>query len=153
MLFDKLFPRTVRVRIGIIDKSPLFSQGLKLMLSAVGHTVVLDASDEDNFLHIAKSLDQPPQLIILNVDATDKDFRQIIQQLLRAMPGARILLLTFDKKYPDLKVLIEGDGGASGYIYKTAAVDVFQEAIRRVMGGKVFLPDLGMMLMVQKGIL
>ena len=153
MLFDKLFPRTIRARIGIIDKSPHFSHGLKQMLTAVGHIVVLDASDEENFLHIVKTLDQHPQLIILDVDMPDKDFPQIIQQLLQAVTGAKILLLTMNKKYPDLKALIEGGGGASGFIYKNADVEVFQEAIRRIIGGKIFLPDLGTMLLAQKGIL
>ena len=121
------------------DDHPMFREGLRFFLQLLDTQVtVLEASNVKATLD-KLALEWPVDLLLLDLQ----------------MPGMGELegFLAIRKSYPTLPVVIVSgirdpqmirtllDAGARGYIPKFAGSEQLLDALRRVLGGEVYLPD------------
>ena len=139
------------MRIVIADDSVLLREGLQLLLSEAGHSVV--ASVGDGPAMVAAVLDTRPDVAVVDVrmppSHTDEGLRAAVE-VRRAWPGARLMVLSqyVEVSYAD-DLLTTGDGGI-GYLLKDRVSDIddFLASLASVAaGGTVLDPQVVRQLM------
>jgi two-component system, NarL family, response regulator NreC len=131
----------VSVRVLIVDDHAVVRSGLKLVLQAdKGIKPVGEAGAARDAIFEARAL--KPDVILLDVVMPGQSGLEIIPQLLRDNPQAKVLVLSMqdDPRY----VREAFDAGASGYVLKEAADSEVVAAVREVAaGGRYVNPELG----------
>jgi two-component system response regulator NreC len=131
----------VSVRVLIVDDHAVVRSGLKLVLQAdEGIEPVGEAGAARDAIFEARAL--KPDVILLDVVMPGQSGLEIIPQLLRENPQAKVLVLSMqdDPRY----VREAFDAGASGYVLKEAADSEVVAAVREVAGGGRYVdPELG----------
>jgi two-component system, NarL family, response regulator NreC len=131
----------VSVRVLIVDDHAVVRSGLKLVLQAdEGIEPVGEAGAARDAIFEARAL--KPDVILLDVVMPGQSGLEIIPQLLRDNPQAKVLVLSMqdDPRY----VREAFDAGASGYVLKEAADSEVVAAVREVAGGGRYVdPELG----------
>jgi DNA-binding NarL/FixJ family response regulator len=127
------------VKILHADDHPLFREGLRFFLELLAPgAVVLEASNLQSAMD-KLALEWPVDLLLLDLQ----------------MPGMVGLegFLAIRRRYPDLPVLIVSgvndpqtirtllNAGARGYMPKFAGSEQLMEALRRVLRGEIYVPD------------
>jgi two-component system nitrate/nitrite response regulator NarL len=133
-------PRSLPIRILVVDDHTLFRRGLTALLSRDPQVqVVGDAGDAGEAQRRAKELQ--PDLILLDNHLPGVNGVDAIPALKEAAPQARILMLTVSEDEADLAAALRG--GASGYLLKTIEGDALISAIQRaVQGESVIAPEM-----------
>ncbi len=127
-------------RVLVVDDAPLFQAGLAAALENAGYEVVGRADDAMAGLSMAKQ--QQPELVILDVMMPGISGTEIVDKLLEAAPGCRVVLLTASESEEDLLAAIKA--GAMGYIVKQTPLPHLVEAMEDVIaGGAVVSPAMG----------
>ena len=112
---------------------------------AEGLTAILDNEQDIYVEGIASAIGEAvvlvehlcPQLLLLDVGMPDGDGIDAIPQLLTACPGVRIIVLTM---YAEAAVVHRAfQGGAQGFLLKSASAEELVEAVRTVAEGKTFV--------------
>ncbi len=130
------------LRVVVADDSVLLREGLQLILAEAGHHVVAGVGDGPSL--VAAFGEHRPDLALVDVRMppthTDEGLRAAVQ-VRRAMPTARILVLS---QYVEVsyaaELLATGDGGV-GYLLKDRVSELggFLEAVRTVAAGGTVL--------------
>jgi two-component system, NarL family, response regulator NreC len=128
-------------RVLIVDDHAVVRAGLKLLvdgekdLEAVG-----EAGSARDAIFEARSL--KPDIVLLDVVMPDQNGLEIVPQLLRESPDAKVLVLSMQDEPRYVREAFEV--GASGYVLKEAADSELVAAIREVAGGGRYVhPELG----------
>jgi two-component system, NarL family, response regulator NreC len=128
-------------RVLIVDDHAVVRAGLKLLvdgekdLEAVG-----EAGSARDAIFEARSLN--PDIVLLDVVMPDQNGLEIVPQLLRESPDAKVLVLSMQDEPRYVREAFEV--GASGYVLKEAADSELVAAIREVAGGGRYVhPELG----------
>jgi DNA-binding response OmpR family regulator len=114
----------------IVDDEAPIREMLKLALAKHGFRVT-DAGSATEALRIVR--DDPPQLVISDLQLEDTDGMEMIEQLKTALPSTPVILLTgvfFDQQ------VVEGAlaGKVSAYLHKTAPLSLIVEKVRQLVG-------------------
>jgi two-component system nitrate/nitrite response regulator NarL len=121
------------IRILVVDDHTLFRRGLTALLARDPDLqIVGDAADAGCALRRAEEL--APDLVLLDNHLPGVNGVDVLPALLRAAPGARVIMLTVSEDEQDLAAALRG--GASGYLLKTIEGDALVAAIARVMRGE-----------------
>ncbi len=129
-----------RATIVIVDDAPLFQAGLSAALSAEGFDVVGSAEDALSAVTVARNL--RPDLVILDVLMPGMSGLEVVDKILRASPGTKVMLLTSSESEEDLLKAIKA--GAMGYIVKDTGLPNLVQAVRDILdGGAVVSPAMG----------
>jgi DNA-binding NarL/FixJ family response regulator len=124
------------VRILIIDDHDLFRDGLRALLELDGHLrVVGDAGDARSGCAAASSTQ--PDVVSLDVGLRGTNGIAAIDDLRRAAPGARILMVTMHAEHEF--VLQAFAAGAHGYAVKDQPAREVVEALKAVASGQRYL--------------
>jgi DNA-binding NarL/FixJ family response regulator len=128
------------IRILIADDHSLFRAGLARLLGDYPDlSVVGEASSANEAVHKAVML--TPDIILIDIDMPDEDGVTATRRIKRALPDARIVMLTMYAR--DSYVLEAIRAGAYGYLLKDASADELVSTIRTVArGGAVISPRL-----------
>jgi two-component system response regulator DegU len=121
------------IRVLIAEDQTLMREGLRTILELEdGFSVAGLASDGREA--VAKALALRPDVVLMDVQMPELDGVQATAELTRALPGARVIILTtFDYD----SYVFEGiRAGASGYLLKDTPAAELLAAIRRVHGGE-----------------
>jgi two-component system response regulator NreC len=125
----------------IVDDHAVVRAGLKLLvdseqdLEAVG-----EAGSARDAIFEARSL--KPDIVLLDVVMPDQNGIEIVPQLLKESPDAKVLMLSMQDEPRYVREAFEA--GASGYVLKEAADSELVAAIREVAGGGRYVhPELG----------
>ncbi len=128
-------------KVLIVDDHAVVRAGLKLLvdgeqdLEAIG-----EAGSARDAIFEARSLH--PDIILLDVVMPDQSGLEIIPQLLKESPDAKVLVLSMQDEPRYVREAFEA--GASGYVLKEAADTELVAAIREVGGGGRYVhPELG----------
>jgi two-component system response regulator NreC len=131
----------VSTRVLIVDDHAVVRAGLKLLvdgqedLEAVG-----EAGSAKDAIFEARSL--KPDVVLLDVVMPDQSGLEIIPQLLKETPEAKVLVLSMQDEPHYVREAFEA--GGSGYVLKEAADSDLVAAIREVAGGGRYVhPELG----------
>jgi two-component system response regulator NreC len=124
------------IRIVLVDDHAMVREGLRLLLRTAGDIVVVgEAENGDAALDVVKRLS--PEIVLLDLDMPGGDGMAALQEIGRAAPAVRVLILTMYGEQERLLPLLQA--GARGYITKDAASRDLVEAIRVVSSGEVYV--------------
>ena len=125
-----------KTKIVLADDHSVLRSGLKLLLNAQEDlTVVGEATNGPEA--IAAVRQHSPDLLLLDITMPKTDGLQVLQQVKRAYPNVRVLVLTMHEEEGYLRRALEM--GAAGYCPKSAADAELISAIRAVMRGNVYI--------------
>ncbi|VFR33123.1 Nitrate/nitrite response regulator protein [plant metagenome] len=125
--------QTGRVRLLVVDDHTLFRRGIMALLATCPQLeVVGEAADGGEALRRAAALQ--PDVILLDHHLPGVTGVDVLQGLKQAAPAARVLMLTVSEDADTMTAALQG--GASGYLLKTADSDVLVGAIERVARGQ-----------------
>jgi NarL family two-component system response regulator LiaR len=121
------------IRILIADDHAVVREGLRTLIGTEpGMEVVGEAEDGVKAVQMVRTL--RPDVVLLDMVMPHKDGLEVIDEIKREDPGARILVLTSfsddDKVFPAIKA------GALGYLLKNTTPQQLLRAIRDVHRGE-----------------
>ncbi len=122
----------MKTHILIVDDEAPIREMLKITLERQGYRVT-DASSGVDARRLAR--EDPPQLIISDLQLEDSDGMELIAQLKADFPAVPVLLLT--GVFFDAAVVQEALGkNVSAYLHKTAPLAKVVEEINRLLGSR-----------------
>ncbi len=124
------------IRVLLADDHTIFRSGLKALLGMEPDLqVVGEAGDAAQTL--ARCLELKPDVLVLDLVMPGTSGLQLIPQVVTDLPGCRVLVLTM---LPEDQYLVQVlKAGGYGYVPKSAADAELIDAIRAVHGGRVYL--------------
>jgi DNA-binding NarL/FixJ family response regulator len=138
--------RPAPIRVLIVDDHAVVREGIAALLGRQPDMVAVgEASDGDEAVALFGKL--APDVTLMDIQMDRTGGIEAIQQIRRASPSARILVLT---TYPgDAQVVRAIRAGAAGYLLKNCIRKELLDAIRSVHdGGRVLSPDVALDLAV-----
>jgi DNA-binding NarL/FixJ family response regulator len=133
------------LRVLLTDDHALFRAGLARLLSDYPELqIVGEAGSAEEAVRLAKSL--APDVILMDIDMPDEDGVSATRRIKRALPDARIVMLTM---YAGERYVVDAiRAGAYGYVRKDISADELVSTIRTVAeGGAVISPHLARRIM------
>ncbi|MBQ0957526.1 response regulator transcription factor [Ideonella sp. 4Y11] len=131
-------PMSHGVHCLLVDDHALFADALGLLIAHRHPTVRLSTANR-----LSGALDQLRQapdigLVLLDLNLPDSRGLDTLAQLREAAPMARVIVLSADDRAETVMAAL--DGGASGFIPKSADAAALDQALRTVLGGGVHVP-------------
>lgn len=124
------------ITILIADPHTLVRQGLRLLCEKQGaFEVVGEAQDGTEAVNMAIALQ--PSIILMDMVMPKLDGIQVIQQIMRINPNARIIVLTMYRR--DHHMISAVKAGARGYLLKSVDTNQLFTAIRAVAQGRYLI--------------
>lgn len=123
------------MRVLLADDHPLFTDGLKNLLTLRGFEVVGTARDGLEALVQARAL--KPDLILLDIQMPKLDGIAALKQIKAEMPGVRVVMLTMSAQDEDLFETVKC--GANGYLLKSQETSEFLARLDELERGEVAL--------------
>lgn len=117
------------------DDHTVFVESLVSVLVAEGFNVPAAAASLAATIEALRS--HRPEICLLDRHFADGDAVAVIDNVLAASPGTRVLILTADRDTDAMLRAIRA--GATGYVHKTWGVRALVEAVVRVAGGEVVI--------------
>jgi DNA-binding NarL/FixJ family response regulator len=128
-----------RIRIVIADDHPIFSRGLRQVLTAdPGLEVVAEARDGKAAFEQIR--EHNPDVAILDVDMPKMDGFEVVRAMEEQKLSAAVIFLTMHKN----EALFHGamDLGVRGYVLKDSALSEAVDSVRAVVAGHSFVSPL-----------
>ena len=141
----KMAPRVAHVasaraqrRVLIVDDHPIVRQGLRRMIEAESDLVVCgEVQTEKEARAAIRAL--VPDVVIVDISLAQGDGLELVRDVHAQQPELPMLVLSMHDE------LIFGErllaAGASGYIMKQAASEQLLVALRRVLGGGIYVSE------------
>jgi len=129
---------TTRHRVLVVDDHPIVRQGLALLIDREPDLMVCGQAEEARSAADAIA-SLHPDLVILDISLGGQDGLDLLKQIRLRDTALPILVLSMhDESIYAERVL---RAGANGYIMKQEATGLVLTAIRRILGGEVYVPD------------
>ncbi len=124
------------IRILVADDHAIVLEGLNSLINTQADMEIVGHA-RDGVEVVLKASTLKPDVILLDLVMPGKDGIQVISELRREAPRARVLVLTgFAENYRVFQAI---RAGATGYLLKETAPNAILEAIRTVYEGKAVL--------------
>jgi PAS domain S-box-containing protein len=128
-----------RRRILIADDHELMRRGLRGLLESHDEWAVCGEAVEGSEA-VRKSTELKPDLVIMDVNLPGLSGIDAALQIRREREAAKILFFTVHDSDEVIREIVEA--GALGYVAKSRASQDLIEAVRNVLGGKTFFPNM-----------
>ena len=123
----------------VVDDHPMWRESVSRDLTAAGYDVVATTGEGRQAVRIAGAT--RPDVVVLDLQLPDISGVEVINGLLEAVPGVRVLMLSASGEQQS--VLDAVKAGAGGYLLKSAGLTEFLDAVARTAAGDtVFTPGL-----------
>jgi DNA-binding NarL/FixJ family response regulator len=124
------------MRVLIADDHPFIRKGIRETLAeAIGMLEIEEASDGSRAYDLLTTF--AFDLAIVDVSMPGKDGLELIKDTLALRPGLRFLVMSV---FPEREFAERAyRNGAMGYIAKASPPSQFLEAVRRILGGRVYV--------------
>lgn len=126
------------IKVILADDHQLFREGLANLLADSTEIEVIalavngkDAVDKAKQLH--------PDVLLMDINMPEMDGVEATSQLLKEMPGIKIIGLSIHANKQYIKGMLEV--GSSGYLFKNCSFDELIKAIQTVHQGKKYLSE------------
>ena len=128
-----------KVRILLVDDHPIMRRGLAELINLEKDLVVCGEADSiQTALELIKR--HEPHVALVDLSLKNESGLELIKDIKARFPEVLILVLSMhDELFYAERVL---RAGAKGYVMKQQATDLVLVAIRRILGGEVYLSDL-----------
>jgi DNA-binding NarL/FixJ family response regulator len=125
-------------RIAIADDHPIIRKGLRQIMADTNDLAVAgEAGNADDLLTLLRS--QPFDLVILDLSLGARSGLEVLKHIKSEFPRLRVLVLSMHHESVfGARVL---QAGASGYLQKESAPEELVRAIRRILGGGIYVSD------------
>jgi DNA-binding NarL/FixJ family response regulator len=130
--------RTQPRRVLIVDDHPIVRQGLALLINRESDLVVCgDAEEAHSALQRIETL--KPHVVVVDLSLNGPDGLDLLKSIRMRYANLPVLILSM------LDELLYAEralrAGANGYIMKQEATEQVLVALRRIMGGEIYLSD------------
>jgi DNA-binding NarL/FixJ family response regulator len=125
-------------RIFIVDDHPILRQGLALLINREADlTVCGDAEEASAALHRIEDL--KPDLVVLDISLNGPDGLDLLKHIRARDTSLPVLILSMmdESLYAERGLR----AGANGYIMKQQATEQVLVAIRRILGGEIYVSE------------
>ena len=126
------------VNLLIVDDHPLFRQGLRMLLQTIDAALIVDETG-DIGAALQKASAGTFQLILLDLRMPGTEGLAALGMLRNALPDVPVVVISGE--YDSAMVREAIDRGAMGFIPKSLTPDRLVDALRQVLGLRVYLPD------------
>lgn len=129
-------PAAVSKRLLVVDDHPVFRHGICQFLSQFTEvTVCCEVANAQHALEAMRL--HKPEVALLDVSMPGTNGIELIKHMLAEQPGIIILIISMhDESLYALRAL---RAGARGYVMKQQAMESILEALRKVIGGGVYV--------------
>jgi DNA-binding NarL/FixJ family response regulator len=129
---------TAKRSIFIVDDHPIVRQGLALLINREPDLAVCgDAEQANSALRLIEEM--RPDLAVVDISLNGPDGIDLLKDIRARYPNLPVLMLSMldELVYAERALL----AGASGYIMKQEATEKVLVAIRRILGGEIYVSD------------
>lgn len=127
------------LRVLIADDHPLFRDGLRHLVNQLDEqAAVVEAGTLSEAHQLASGDSNSFDLILLDLRMPGMDGFEGIRTMKRTVPNARIVVISGFESRRNAEQSLEA--GASGFIPKSAAINVTLNALKLVLLGEIYLP-------------
>jgi len=130
--------RTAKRTVLIVDDHPIVRQGLALLINREPDLAVCgDAEEASSALRGIEEL--KPDLIVVDISLNGPDGLDLLKTIRSRDPNLPVLILSMldESVYAERALR----AGANGYIMKQEATERVLVAIRRILGGEIYVSD------------
>ena len=121
------------IKVLVVDDHVLFRRGVEMVLGSTADIVVVgEAADGDAAL--VRAVELQPDIVLLDVRMPGRGGLDVCADLVAAVPGVRVIMLTISDSEDDLYAAIRA--GASGYLLKEISIEEVVTAVRAVHAGQ-----------------
>ncbi|WP_462268465.1 response regulator [Desulfobacter sp.] len=125
-------------KIIVAEDNTLLREGLCMMINSDSTLeVVAQAVDGFSAIETTLSLEEPPDLVIMDLSMPRMDGVSAIKEIKRQRPESKIMALTIHDS--DEFILECFDAGASGYCLKDSSQEELLKAIHVLLSGKTYI--------------
>ena len=126
------------VKAMVVDDHPFIRASVSMLLQQENIEVIAQADNGADAVQRAREL--APDLIILDIAMPRLDGLQVISRIMTDQPHCKIVVLT--SQLPIFYAMRCMNAGAAGYISKNDDLDELVRAIKAVLTGYTFFPNL-----------
>ena len=129
---------TTRKRLLILDDHPMMREGLAQLINNENDLTVCGeaGTGQEAIDLIAK---QKPDLVLADISLPDKSGLEVIKEIQTFNPGLEVLVISMHEESLYAQRVLRA--GARGYIMKQEGGKKLMEAIRRVLGGQIYVSE------------
>lgn len=125
-------------RIMVVDDHPITRTGLVAILQAQkNYRVCAECGTAREAVALFQSC--RPDVLLMDLKLPDGYGVDVIREIRKIDAGARVLVVTTYEGDEDIHQSL--DAGAMGYLVKGASHEVIHRALRRILDGRMFLPE------------
>jgi DNA-binding NarL/FixJ family response regulator len=126
------------MKLLIADDHPVFLESLSLLVGKIpGYEVVGKMANGREVLEYLGH--SPADMVLTDIQMPEMGGIELIGELRRLYPRVRVLLLTMLEDTETIKAALSA--GATGYVFKSASLDVFSKALDAVGAGSKFYSE------------
>ncbi len=123
-------------RLLVVDDHPIFRHGICQFLGQVPEVAVCgEASNAQMALEAMRT--QKPDVVLLDVSMPGTNGIELVKHMLAEQPKLIILMLSMHDE--SLYALRAMRAGAKGYVMKQQAMETILDALRKVLGGGIYV--------------
>jgi DNA-binding NarL/FixJ family response regulator len=127
-----------RSRVFVVDDHPIVRQGLALMINAERDLTVCGEAEEAQ-LALPAIVESQPDVLIIDISLNGPDGLELVKHVRALFPELPILVLSMHDETTYAERALRAR--ANGYIMKQEATEKVLIAIRRILGGEIYLSD------------
>lgn len=126
----------MKAKLLVVDDHPLVRDGLRHALARQPDFALVGEAST-GAAGVGKAVELRPDLVVMDLHLPDMSGVEATRQILRALPQARVIVLSADAARPQVNSALEA--GACGYVLKQSLADELLQAIHSVLEGRLFL--------------
>ncbi|QNI30154.1 response regulator transcription factor [Alloacidobacterium dinghuense] len=130
--------RSARKKVFIVDDHPLLRQGLALMINRENDLMVCAEAEEAQAVMKAIAADKP-DILIVDISLNGPDGLDLLKNIRALYPDLPVLILSMHDESIYAERALRAR--ANGYIMKQEATEKVLVAVRRILGGEIYLSD------------
>jgi len=125
-------------RILVVDDHPIVRQGLALLINQETDLVVCGEAEEAmGAMHVLAS--SKPDILIVDLSLNGPDGIDLLKNIRNIYPALPVLILSMHDESIYAERALRA--GANGYIMKQEATEKVLVALRRILGGEIYVSD------------
>ena len=129
---------TKQSRVIVVDDHPIVRQGLAQMIDREPDlTVCGEAEEARSALHAIATL--KPDIVVVDISLSGPSGLEILKMIRQTDPRLKVLILSMHDEMVYAERALRA--GANGYIMKQEATEMVLVALRRILGGEVYVSN------------